>query len=193
MIEVAKLVNVDFSASVWDLESLNWVKDHLSFVKVGSGDITAYPMLREIAKLSLPVILSTGLSTIGEIRSTIDFIKSVNRFYNNSKNISILQCTSCYPCPIDEVNLQVMTTLKKEFECQIGYSHHTVGTLAVDLALALGASIIEVHYTDNRDQSSFRDHQLSFQYEELCELKKRMTEIPKILGSSEKNQPNLKC
>ena len=60
------------------------------------------------------------------------------------------------------------------------YSHHTVGTLAVDLALALGASIIEVHYTDNRDQSSFRDHQLSFQYEELCELKKRMTEIPKI-------------
>ena len=119
LIEVAKLVNVDFSASVWDLESLNWVKDHLSFVKVGSGDITAYPMLREIAKLSLPVILSTGLSTIGEIRSTIDFIKSVNRFYNNSKNISILQCTSCYPCPIDEVNLQVMTTLKKEFECQI--------------------------------------------------------------------------
>ena len=56
--------------------------------------------------------------------------------------------------------------------------HHTVGTLAVDLALALGASIIEVHYTDNRDQSSFRDHQLSFQYEELCELK-RMTEIQK--------------
>ena len=92
LIEVAKLVNVDFSASVWDLESLNWVKDHLSFVKVGSGDITAYPMLREIAKLSLPVILSTGLSTIGEIRSAIDFIKSVNRFYNNSKNISILQC-----------------------------------------------------------------------------------------------------
>lgn len=181
--KICKKANKVYLSSVWDVKSLKWIDKYLNFYKIGSGDLTAYPVIKEFCKRKKPIILSTGLSTFNEIKNTINFIKKMNNFYKNKKNIALLQCTSSYPTPDNEVNLNVIKTLEKHTNLSIGYSHHNTGDLALVSAYLMGAKILEFHFTDTRKGKKFRDHKISLTLKETKNLIKKIKKINIIRGS----------
>ena len=111
-IELAKLCKKykkKYVASIWDIQSIEKLNKYLDFFKVGSGDLTAYPILKKISQFKKPIILSTGLSSFKEIKKTVNFIKKIP-FYKNKNNLSLLQCTSDYPTNDNEVNIYAMNS-----------------------------------------------------------------------------------
>ncbi len=177
----------NFGASVWDIEAIDWIAPHLTFFKIGSGDLTAFPVLKEVAQTNKPIMLSTGLATLEEIKETVHFLQTLNPLYKSRENLSILQCTSMYPIPNCEANLNIISTLKKEFgDYDIGYSDHTEGKRAVEAAITLGAKILEVHFTDKREGKTFRDHKISLVKDELIELRAFIKEINDLKGNHQK-------
>ena len=175
--------NVIYAASVWDLEMLEWIDPYLEFYKIGSGDLTAWPILEAFAKRGKPMLLSVGLSELDEILQTVEFIQSINTVYKSSKMLCILQCTSMYPIPDADANLKVMETIKSRTGLSVGYSDHTVGMDALKIAVAMGASVLEYHFTDNREGRDFRDHQVSLLPHEVSELKNEIRKILEIKGN----------
>jgi len=182
--KMCQKAKVTYLASIWDKQSLKWIDKYLKFYKIGSGDLTAYPILAELSKRGKPIILSTGLSTISEINKTIKFIRSQNKIYNKNQFLSLLQCTSSYPTPDDEVNLNVIKTLRKNTNLVVGYSHHNKGDLALISAYLLGAQILEFHFTDTRKGKIFRDHKISLTPEETKIFIKKLKRIKKQKGKN---------
>jgi N,N'-diacetyllegionaminate synthase len=174
--------NVDFCASIWSKNLIEKFNNYLPYIKVGSGDLTAYPILTQLAKLNKPIIISTGLASLGEVKGAIEHLCKENSIYKKTEMLSILQCTSMYPIPDTDANLSVITSFKEEFSYPIGYSDHTSSTSAAEIAVALGASILELHFTDNKKSTSFRDHLVSFDKSDLIELRKKITLIKDLLG-----------
>lgn len=188
-IELAKMCQaggVGYMASVWDLEMLDWVDEYSSIYKIGSGDLTAWPIIRELARRGKPIILSTGLATLEEVMQTITQIQLVDSRYNDPEYLCLLQCTSMYPIPFDEANLQVMDTFKNVFNLATGYSDHTEGCDALRVAAAMGAQVLEFHFTDSRNGKVFRDHKVSLTPEEIITLQKNLKEINALRGSRKK-------
>ena len=185
--KICKKNKVIYSASVWDSKSIKWINKYLKFYKIGSGDLTAYPIIENIVKQKKPIILSTGLSNIVEIKKTIEFINSKNKNYKNPNMLSLLQCTSSYPTIDAEVNLNVIKTLQKKFRLPIGYSHHNKGSLALLTAYSMGAEILEFHFTDTRKNKKFRDHKISLTFKETKELIKNLRRIKSLKGNFDKN------
>jgi N-acetylneuraminate synthase/N,N'-diacetyllegionaminate synthase len=179
-------LGADFNASIWNERQINLLDPYMSFYKIGSGDLTAYPLLKAIALKKKPIVLSTGLSNFDEIRQTIKYICSLDEVYLNKSMISILQCTSMYPIPDEDANLNVIRSLQTEFPYSIGYSDHTEGVSAAQYAVALGAKIIEVHFTDDREGKEFRDHKVSFTPDELRSFKTDIKSIITLLGDGKK-------
>lgn len=177
---------VDFTASVWDVNALEWIDPYINFYKIGSGDLTAYPILKKIASIAKPIILSAGLSTLDEVGETVKYIQSVNEGYKDKEMFALLQCTSMYPIPDEDANLKVMDLFRQKFNLTVGYSDHTVGTDAVEVALAMGAEIIEMHFTDRREGQAFRDHQVSFTCEEIKFLIDKIRKIKMLQGNMTK-------
>ena len=175
---------IKYSASVWDLETLEWIDKYLSFYKIGSGDMTCYPIVKHFAKRGKPIILSTGLSNLQEITSFIEFLIKNNKIYKLKENLAILQCTSDYPTADFDANLRVINTYLKNFFFTVGYSDHTLGTCALKTAFVLGASILEFHFTDTRNNKKFRDHKVSLTMKETKKLIKDLNRISILLGSS---------
>ena len=166
-------------------ESLNSLMDELNMemVKIGSGEITNYIYLEKIAQKNKPIILSTGMSTLGEVEKALEIIRK----YNNQK-ITLLHCTTNYPCPIEEVNLNAMLTLKEAFKLDIGYSDHTLGIEISIAATALGATVIEKHFTLDKNLDG-PDHKASLDPLELTKMVEAIRNIEKALGNGIK-QPN---
>ena len=182
--------NIQYSASVWDLSVLDWIDPFLKFYKIGSGDLTAYSLLNSISKRNKPIILSTGLSNLDEIRDTVGFIIKKNPVYKSKQFLSILQCTSLYPNKDKNVNLNVIKTLKNTFEYPIGYSDHTTNSLALKTAFSMGAEILEFHFTDDRLNKTFRDHHISLNFQEVKELIRDIKKIKILFGSNKKYPTN---
>jgi N-acetylneuraminate synthase/N,N'-diacetyllegionaminate synthase len=178
-----------YMASVWDVEMLEWIDPYIEIHKVGSGDLTCYPMLAALAATGKPIILSTGLASMDEIRAAIDFINAEDASYGAEQKLALLQCTSAYPTPDEAANLRVITTLCDSFNLPVGYSDHTVGAEAIKLAYALGARIFEKHFTDTREERTFRDHQISLTADEVQHLLTRLRRSERLLGSMEKTLP----
>jgi N,N'-diacetyllegionaminate synthase len=174
---------VEFTASVWDMNAFEWIDPYMNFYKIGSGDLTAYPIVKRIVSIGKPIILSTGLSALDEVRATVDYIQSIDNRYTNKNFLALLQCTSMYPISDEDANLKIMDMFRKEFQLTVGYSDHTVGTDAVEIAVAMGAEIIEMHFTDTREGQSFRDHQVSFTCEEIKLLIDKIRKIKTLQGS----------
>jgi|TARA_B110000261_G_C13034916_1_gene337837 N,N'-diacetyllegionaminate synthase len=171
--------DVYYNSSIWDEEAFKKLDKYLNFYKIGSGDLTALPLIQKFIDRQKPIILSTGLSDFKEIKNTVNFIKK-NSFYKKKSNLALLQCTSCYPTIDEEVNLLAMNELKKI--CPIvGYSHHNKGDLAIKSAIALGAKIIEFHFTDTRKGKSFRDHKISLTKRETISLIDEAKRIKKFI------------
>lgn len=177
-IELAKLctkLKKKYLASLWDFDSISKLNKYLDFFKIGSGDLTAYPLLEKLSTFKKPIILSTGLSNFQEIKKTVNFLKR-KTFYKNRNQISLLQCTSDYPTLDGEVNLNAMLKLKK-YSKTIGYSHHNSGDLALITAFTLGAQILEFHFTESRKGKTFRDHKISLTKNETIDLIKKIKRI----------------
>lgn len=178
--------NVDFSASVWSGDLIKEFSNYLPFIKVGSGDLTAYPLLTQLARLNKPIILSTGLASLEEVKNAIEHLCNKNPLYKDPNMLALLQCTSMYPIPNSDANLSVITTFLNHFPYAVGYSDHTESTYAAELAVVLGASILEIHFTDDKQSKSFRDHLVSFDKKDLIELRKNITTIKELLGDGVK-------
>lgn len=184
--EICHSFDVHFTSSVWDESAINWINKYMAFYKIGSGDLTAYPLLNRIATIGKPIVLSTGLSTFEEVKASVKFIQEINTIYTNKESLAILQCTSMYPISIQDANLKVMHEYKSEFGLSVGYSDHTEGNRVVKQAINLNADVIEFHFTDNRKGKTFRDHKVSFTKNEVIDLIKYIREVDSINGSGKK-------
>ena len=158
-----------------------------------SSDNTFYPLIEKIASYKKPIILSSGISNLEIIENTLDIIKNSNGEDFINDNLSVLHCVTSYPTDIHEAQLGSIQFLRQNLPCTIGYSDHTLGIDACVLSVALGAKIIEKHFTLDHNFSSFKDHQISATPEEMIHLveKIRTTElyigkIDKHIGISEK-------
>jgi N,N'-diacetyllegionaminate synthase len=176
-----KEVGIIFLSTAFDLESVDFLsKLDLSIWKIPSGEITNLPYLIEIAKLNKPIIISTGMCEIFEIKQSLQIIRQ-----HSSNDITLLHCNTEYPTPFSDVNLLAMQTLGKEFSCKFGYSDHTRGILVPIAAAALGASVIEKHFTLDKNMIG-PDHKASLEPLELNEMVKAIRKVEIILGSSNK-------
>jgi len=184
--KMCKEANVTFMASVWDVEAFDWIDKYMPIYKVGSGDMTAYNLIKKMVLTGKPIILSTGLATLDEVKDVVKFVESIDKSYISEKKLALLQCTSMYPIPDEDANLNVILTYKKEFNLTIGYSDHTIGMEAVEIAVAMGAEIIEVHFTDSRENKTFRDHKVSATKDEIQALIKKIKKIKTLQGSFDK-------
>lgn len=184
-IELAKQCrenDVIFTASVWDPTAFEWIDEYIPFYKIGSGDLTAFPIIEGMLSYGKPILLSTGLSTMEEVDQAVNFIQSHDRIYLNPESLALLQCTSMYPIPMEDANLNVMEKYRSRFNVSVGYSDHTIGTVAVETAIAMGAEIIEFHFTDKREGKTFRDHQVSFTKDEVIQLLEKIDLIKRLKG-----------
>ena len=172
---------ISFLSTPFDLESITFL-DNLgcNIWKIPSGEITNYPYLVRIAKTRKPIILSTGMSTITEIRDAIDLLLS-----KGTTDIKLLHCTTEYPAPFEEVNLRAIETLKQRFGYEVGYSDHTVGIEISIAAVVMGATIIEKHFTLDRNMEG-PDHKASIEPNELAEMIRSIRNVEKAIGDGRK-------
>lgn len=169
----AEKCGILFLATPFDRESVDLLEPLVPLYKISSGDCTNLPFLRYIAGKGKPVILSTGMTTLDEVGEAVAVLKVVP--------VTLLHCTTNYPCPFDEVNLRGMLTLKKRFDLPVGYSDHTLGIEVPIAAAALGAEVIEKHFTLDRRMPG-PDHQASLEPHELGELVRSIRNIERSLG-----------
>ena len=188
-LELADMIieaGIGYTSSVWDIGSLNWIDNKISVYKIGSGDLTAHPILKATAEIGKPIILSTGLSTEQEVLESVDFIQSVNPLYKQPDQLALLQCTSMYPIPVSDAHLNVMGRLKELTGLTVGYSDHTEGSTTLKYAVAMGADILEFHFTDSRENKEFRDHKVSLTKYEVQDLINEIKLIGQLKGKGTK-------
>lgn len=155
---------IQFFSTAFDVEGVNYLNDlGLSFFKIPSGEITNYPYLKAVALCGKPVVMSTGMCSEAEIKDALDVLI---KFGLKKDNISILHCNTEYPTPMKDVNLKAMLSIQKTFDVQIGYSDHTLGIEVPIAAVAMGAKIIEKHFTLDRSLPG-PDHIASLEPSEL--------------------------
>lgn len=177
-------IGIQFLSTPDDSESLEFLSTlDLCFLKIGSGEITNIPYLREIGNKKQKIVLSTGMSNLGDVERAYTILKKAG-----APDISLLHCTTNYPCPMDEVNLHAMCTLKNAFKCEVGYSDHTMGIEVPIAAVALGATIIEKHFTLDTSMDG-PDHQSSLTPIELKAMVTAIRNIENALGDGIK-RPN---
>jgi len=179
--------DIMFLSTPFDHESIDLLSDlGLQIFKIASGEITNLPYLRHIGSLGKRVILSTGMSNLGEVGDALDILINAG---TSKDNITVLHANTMYPTPMEDVNLNAMLTIQKEFDIAVGYSDHTLG-IEVDIAaVAMGASCIEKHFTLDKTMDG-PDHKASLEPEELKAMVDAIRNIEKALGSSEK-KPSL--
>lgn len=167
-----------FLSTPFDIDSLRFlISIGISIVKVPSGEITNYPLLREIGKSGLDVILSTGMCELEEIKQAIGVLREFG-----TKEIIVLQCNTEYPTPFKDANLRAMLTLGKETGCRYGYSDHTKGTDVSVAAVAMGACVIEKHFTLDKTMAG-PDHMASIEPKELSMLVASVRNVEDALGT----------
>jgi len=185
---IAEKQGLIFLSTPLDIESAIFLNQLVPAFKIASGDNNFYPLIETVAKTGKPVLLSTGLADFNQISYTKSFIEQTwnERSTNNKQEVAILHCVTSYPVPADEANLLAIPLIKEKFQCMVGYSDHTMGVEAAALSVAMGAEIIEKHFTIDKDYSDFRDHQLSADPNEMKQLVKRINSIVELMGKKEK-------
>lgn len=181
--ELCRSEGIGFVATPFDIASVEYLASlGMDFMKVPSGEITDKPYLEAIAAAGMKVVMSTGMSTLGEVEQALAVL------YNGGITedmITLLHCNTEYPTPFSDVNLRAMTTLHQAFGTSVGYSDHTLGTDVPVAAVALGASVIEKHFTMSRDLEG-PDHAASLVPEELERMVRSIRNVELALGSAVK-------
>ncbi len=183
--KVAKHENILFLSTPFDIESVHFLNSIVPAFKIASGDNNFFPLIEVIAQTGKPIIMSAGLIDLLEVRKTIDFILNIWNENAIDQDIAILHCVTSYPTALEEANLSAIKELQS-LNVTVGYSDHTIGTEAAVLSVALGARIVEKHFTIDKNYSDFRDHQLSADPNEFSQLVERVEIASKLLGQSRK-------
>ena len=171
---------IKFLSTPFDIDSIHFLNDLQDGWKIPSGEITNYPYLVEIAKTKKNVIMSTGMSTIEEIGDAMTVLTD-----NGCPEVTLLHCNTQYPTPFWDVNLRAMLTLQQEFRCEVGYSDHTHGIEVPVAAVAMGARVIEKHFTLDRHMEG-PDHKASLEPAELSAMVQAIRHIEDALGDGVK-------
>lgn len=178
LIEHCLKKNIMFLSTPFDLESIKLLSElGMQIYKIPSGEITNLPYLREIAKQQKKIILSTGMSSMDEVKAAVNVLKN-----NGTEDITLLHCNTQYPTPISDVNLLAMVKMREETGLPVGYSDHTQGIEVPIAAAALGAEVIEKHFTLDRKMEG-PDHKASLEPQELMQMVVGIRKIESALGS----------
>jgi len=179
--DYCKLIGIDFLSTAFDLKSIDFLRSlGMEKWKIPSGEITNLPYLIKIANFGMPVILSTGMSSMQEVKDTVKILRE-----NGAGEITVLHCTTEYPAPYNDVNLRAMLSMKDELGVLVGYSDHTEGIEVSIAAAALGATVIEKHFTLDKNMEG-PDHKASLEPLELQALVTAVRNVGEAMGSSEK-------
>ncbi len=174
-------VGICFLSTPFDFDSIDFLNSiEMPFWKIPSGEVTNYPYLMALAKTRKPVVMSTGMCKMSEIEAAINVLKD-----NGIPDIRLLHCNSEYPTPYEDVNLKALQTMRDVFGLEVGYSDHTKGIEVPIAAVALGATIIEKHFTLDRNMDG-PDHKASLEPNELTSMVSCIRHIEKSLGTGEK-------
>ncbi len=174
-------IGITYLSTPFDLVSLDFLAGlNLSLYKIPSGEITNLPLLEAVAKTKKPIIMSTGMCTIEEIDAAVAVLNSFN-----VPKLTLLHCNTEYPTPFEDVNLRAMVTIANKFLVDVGYSDHTTGIEASVAAVALGATVIEKHFTLDKNAPG-PDHIASLDPDELCSLVSAVRNTETLLGSDKK-------
>ena len=182
---LAKSLGALFISTPLDLGSAGVLEPLVDALKIASGDNDFFPLIERVAHTSLPIIVSTGSSDWQRVRAAVECVRAI-RGARTAESLLVTHCVSCYPAPLDQVNLSAIPALASEFDVAAGYSDHTIGIEACVLAIAAGARLIEKHFTLDHHYSDFRDHQLSADPMELAELVRRARDAAVMWGRAEK-------
>ena len=183
LIEYCNEKGIKFLSTAFDLDSIDLLAEfNLDFWKIPSGEITNYPYLAKIARFGQPIVMSTGMCDNQDIENAIRVLCENGA---NRQDITLLHCNTQYPTPFEDVNLLAMRTLADTFGVSTGYSDHTIGIEVPIAAVALGAKVIEKHFTIDRNMDG-PDHKASLEPDELAAMVSAIRNIEKALGSGEK-------
>ena len=175
--EYSKKVGIDFLSTPYYKESVDLLnKLNMPVFKIGSGEITNLDLLRHVGETKKPIFLATGASTMKEVQDAVKVIQKTN-----NKKIILMQSITQYPSPIEQANLKVLNTFKKKFSLDVGYSDHSPGDLVILASIALGACVIEKHFTLNK-KANGPDHPHSMEPKEFLNMVKRIRILEKALG-----------
>ncbi len=179
LIDYCHQVGIKFFSTAFDFDSIDYLHSlNLGLWKIPSGEVTNYPFLKRIAAYNEPTILSTGMCDMEDVRAAVDAL------YKNGlskENLILLHCNTEYPTPFEDVNLKAMDALRREFGVEVGYSDHTKGIEVPIAAVALGATVIEKHFTLDRNMEG-PDHKASLEPDELKAMVSAIRNIEKAVG-----------
>ncbi|WP_430883968.1 N-acetylneuraminate synthase [Fusibacter sp. JL216-2] len=185
LIEYCNKKGVKFMSSPFDIQSLQLLVDlDVDFIKIPSGEIVNYPLLREIGLTKKPVVMSTGMSTLEDVELAIEVLRK-----HGTRELTVLHCNTEYPTPYKDVNLKAMNTINEVFGVPVGYSDHTLGIEVSVAAVARGASVIEKHFTIDKSLPG-PDHKASLDPDELRALVSAIRNIEQSIGDGIK-KPSL--
>lgn len=183
LVAAAKDSGVGFLSTAFDIESLNFLLElEMDFIKIPSGEITNFPFLRYVGGLQKKILLSSGASSLKDIGYALSILQ---RFGTNLDDITVLHCTSAYPAPYQELNLLALNEISTEFGVRVGYSDHSEGITIAIGAVALGARVIEKHFTLDQNMEG-PDHKASVNPQELSEMIAGIRRIDSALGDGHK-------
>ena len=184
--ELSHSLGLLFISTPLDLESARFLNGIVDAYKIASGDNDFYPLLSVVALTSKPIVMSSGASDLEQICRSESHIKHVWNQNGIAGQLAVLHCVSNYPTAPHNANLAAIATLADRLDCEVGYSDHTLGIEACALAVALGARVIEKHFTLDHHYSDFRDHQISAEPTEMRQLVADIRAASVLLGKPDK-------
>lgn len=186
--ELVRSKGVQFMASVWDCELLGLLEPYIEVHKIGSGDLTNWPLLERLVRTNKPLCVATAMATLEEVQEAVAFVDRVNPELRPGGRLCVMHCVATYGQPLDRyANLRAIETLRRELpgDVVIGYSDHTVGTAALITAVCMGARVLEAHFTDDTTRA-FRDHRFSKDRRTLAEVMEFCRRREELLGTGAK-------
>ena len=177
---------IEFFSTPLSEDWVEYLDPLVSVFKIGSGDLTFEPVLRAVAMSQKKIILSTGMGNHEEIAKAIEVIQKVRPDQPLSEFLVLMHCVSAYPTPLEEANVSAVVDLATTYGVHAGYSNHVIGMHAPLSAVALGAKVVEVHFTDRKNGRDFRDHQLSFDADDLRIFVDQALKMHSALGGGKK-------
>jgi len=187
LISYCKKKDIKFFSTAFDVDGVEYLNSlKLDRFKIPSGELTNFPYLKAVAKTNLPVILSTGMASLEEVRDSVNVLI---KYGTNKDELTILHCNTDYPTSMADVNLKAMSSMAKFFGLNVGYSDHTLGIEVPIAAVSLGATVIEKHFTLDRSLSG-PDHKASLEPEELKKMVESIRNIEKAISGNGVKEPS---
>lgn len=184
--DLAKQLGVIFFSTPFHMHDADFLDTIAPIFKVSSGDLTFLPLIRQVASKKKPMIISTGLGTEAEIAAAVAEVEAAWPTVREDGGLALLHCVASYPTNAENANLRNIAWMKERFQLPIGYSDHTLGTKACELAVGVGAVILEKHFTYRKEDQTFHDHLLSADPDDMAELVRKVREAEVYLGSRDR-------